>query len=71
MGIGENSGFWVFWEWWLVGAFCKIGVSDTGSPVHFLGVFGILRHFRRIRGWYNIVMGFEGWGFVEVVGLLW
>jgi len=29
-------------------------VSDTGSPVHFWGIFTILGYFWRIRGWYNI-----------------
>jgi len=44
-----------FSEMGLVGAFCYFGVSDTGSPVHFLGVFGILKHFRGFRGWYNTI----------------
>jgi len=33
LGILDFSG------WWLVGAFCNFGVSDTGSPVYFWGFF--------------------------------
>jgi len=63
--ICKNRGFQVFQNGGLVGAFCKIEVSGTGSLVHFLGFFGVLGHFRGIRGWYNII-----WGFVGLV-ILW
>jgi len=53
-----------------VGAFCNFGVSDTGSPVHFLGFFGILRQILEIRGWYNIDWGLrvEVWMLVDLWG---
>jgi len=40
--IYEICGFWDFQKGGLVGAFCAFGVSDTGSPVHFLRIFGFL-----------------------------
>jgi len=58
----------------LVGAFCNFGVSDTGSAVQNYVIFWVLRRFREIRGWYNIISRFWGYaggdGFIGFGGLL-
>jgi len=70
----QKVGFGSFEKVVLVGAFCKIGVSDTGGPVQNLGVFRQMRRIWRIRGWYNIIWRLWGlyrlWGFCEGLCIL-
>jgi len=56
--IVKNRGSRVFQKRGMVGAFCKFGVSDTGSPVQNSVIFWFLKQFWGIRGWYNIIRGF-------------